>query len=194
MDTAMCGLMSSAYGEFTESLPPPIDFVDDPDELMRLAALAQRVRERVKPVHDEIVACDEEIRQENTKIERIREAFRCLERDAPLEDSHKESLAEIEKKSVEECDGNVEALEAIRKKALEEQSYLVKIVTSFSSGSKKPIECPVCYADSVSMVYVPCGHTICSTCALLSRAEHCHTCRAQVSQTLRIYFTGNSDL
>ena len=48
-------------------------------------------------------------------------------------------------------------------------------------------KCVVCFTRDVDMVLVPCGHTFCSSCARRGLRTRCHTCRADVSSSMRIY-------
>jgi len=65
------------------------------------------------------------------------------------------------------------------------QSITELLGTVSSSSAKKT--CTVCYTRDVGHVLLPCGHTFCSSCAGRAERTRCHSCRARVDSTMRIF-------
>ena len=48
-------------------------------------------------------------------------------------------------------------------------------------------KCTVCVTRELGAVLIPCGHTFCLSCAGRAERTRCHTCRARIDSTLRIF-------
>lgn len=54
--------------------------------------------------------------------------------------------------------------------------------------------CSICYENEINMCAVPCGHTCCSKCVILSRTNtnnnnKCLNCRNQIENYIKLYFS-----
>jgi hypothetical protein len=68
------------------------------------------------------------------------------------------------------------------------QKYTILRDLLFVDGIKKEgPTCCVCMEEPSTTVFVPCGHTFCSSCS--KKKIMCHVCRSPIQNTLRIYFT-----
>ena len=67
-------------------------------------------------------------------------------------------------------------------RALQSITELVGAVRSCTTK-----KCTVCYTREVGMVLVPCGHTFCASCAGRAERTRCHSCRARVDSTMRVF-------
>jgi len=63
----------------------------------------------------------------------------------------------------------------------------MKTIRLFINSPTEPV-CTICITEPVSMTFVPCGHTVCGTCAQRQLAS-CHVCRAYVRERVKIYFS-----
>ena len=52
---------------------------------------------------------------------------------------------------------------------------------------KEPL-CSVCFDETVSYAFVPCGHTFCPTCTK-KQFSTCSVCRSNINDRVKIYFT-----
>ena len=48
--------------------------------------------------------------------------------------------------------------------------------------------CAICMSDTVSLAFVPCGHTFCSNCGN-KQISQCYICRTKVQTKMKIYFS-----
>lgn len=49
------------------------------------------------------------------------------------------------------------------------------------------LRCTICFAQDVTHVMIPCGHTICETCCGMLRGSRCPHCRRAIQSRLRFY-------
>jgi len=63
----------------------------------------------------------------------------------------------------------------------------MKSIRMFINSPTEPV-CTICVTETVSITFVPCGHTVCGTCAQ-RQAASCHVCRAYVRERVKIYFS-----
>ena len=47
--------------------------------------------------------------------------------------------------------------------------------------------CTVCVTRELGAVMIPCGHVFCTSCAGRAERSRCHTCRARIDSTMRIF-------
>ena len=48
-------------------------------------------------------------------------------------------------------------------------------------------KCSVCVTRDLSTILIPCGHAFCTSCAGRAERTRCHTCRARIDSTMRIF-------
>ena len=48
-------------------------------------------------------------------------------------------------------------------------------------------KCTVCVTRELGTVMIPCGHAFCASCAARAERSRCHTCRARIDSTMRIF-------
>ena len=91
-----------------------------------------------------------------------------------------------------------ESIKLMRDKALEFDRALTKIkkmndelVLSLSElvGTVRAphTKCTVCVTRELGTVMIPCGHAFCASCAARAERSRCHTCRARIDNTMRIF-------
>lgn len=52
-----------------------------------------------------------------------------------------------------------------------------------------PNKCAICIERKISLVFNPCGHTICRECCDAERLDRCHICRKFINTKIRIYYS-----
>ena len=48
-------------------------------------------------------------------------------------------------------------------------------------------KCTVCVTRELGTILIPCGHAFCTSCAGRAERTRCHTCRARIDSTMRIF-------
>jgi len=64
---------------------------------------------------------------------------------------------------------------------------MLKTIRTLDLAEKEPL-CSICFQDSISYAFVPCGHTFCANC-IKKQAVNCSVCRGQIRERVRLYFT-----
>lgn len=64
---------------------------------------------------------------------------------------------------------------------------IIRVIRSKESCEKEPL-CNICFEDTISFAFVPCGHTYCSKC-VKRQLSTCAVCRTQVRDRVRLYFS-----
>lgn len=81
------------------------------------------------------------------------------------------------------------------------EAELRKIREMLVAGAREIIDpdnvnkklCPICFENEVTVVCVPCGHTLCTLCSTKTdastSAKSCHTCRTRVRERIKMFFS-----
>lgn len=95
------------------------------------------------------------------------------------------------------CDQKIKDLDIPTQQFLYDQQYNVfsKMVDVLRQICKEmgPVpehSCPICFTNTISMVFVPCGHCICDSCnqnRSNNRFAPCHICRQYVDKVIKLY-------
>lgn len=64
---------------------------------------------------------------------------------------------------------------------------ILRVIRSKESCEKEPL-CNICFEDTISHAFIPCGHTFCSGC-VKRQMMVCSICRGQVRDRVRLYFS-----
>jgi len=107
-----------------------------------------------------------------------------------VNDNYNPMMESIEKyliKVFEECGIEKEYNELIElyRKFLHYRDIL-RVVRAKESCEKEPL-CNICFEDTISYAFVPCGHTFCGKC-VKRQMTVCSICRGQVRDRVRLYF------
>lgn len=70
---------------------------------------------------------------------------------------------------------------------LKAQQTLASLSELVGSVGSQPQKCTVCVTRELGTVMIPCGHAFCSSCAGRAERSRCHTCRARIDSTMRIF-------
>jgi hypothetical protein len=63
----------------------------------------------------------------------------------------------------------------------------MKTIRLFINSPAEPV-CTICITEPVSMTFVPCGHTVCLSCAQ-RQSLNCHVCRSHIREKVKIFFS-----
>lgn len=76
-------------------------------------------------------------------------------------------------------------------KKIEEYNYILQNIENQILVKKKYLQemgqCGICFENTCNIVYVTCGHTICSNCDEKKQIQECPFCREQISWKQKIY-------
>lgn len=63
---------------------------------------------------------------------------------------------------------------------------IIKSIRSVDVSEKEPL-CSICFDQTITSAFVPCGHTFCTNCSK-KQAMACSVCRTPVRERIKIYF------
>ena len=73
------------------------------------------------------------------------------------------------------------------KESVHKYKYLFSISPYYVKNDPRHI-CPICTTNEVNTAYVPCGHTICTTCSIKCDIDHCYICRGNIEKVIKLYY------
>ena len=99
-----------------------------------------------------------------------------------------ESLIEDIELLIESQQVKLEELQQSIQQTKKELNILFRYSPHFTENDPRNL-CPVCMTREVSAACVPCGHTMCHTCAYRLDEDRCFLCRNKLDKVIKLFFS-----
>ena len=102
--------------------------------------------------------------------------------------SNYEELVKSMRDKAVEFDGAISKLKRTNEELiLQAEKALMSISELLGCVRPSTKKCAVCYTREIEVVLSPCGHTFCQNCARRAERTRCHTCRSNITSTMRVF-------
>lgn len=167
------------------------DTLNDKEELAKLKSLSDSVRFQIPPLYAKVNSLTAEIESRTSKYKNLKNAVQLLTEECIFGQETNECIRNQFEDSVKMSQALINDLEKKRDEACVALNFLSSVASSFAPTREGRAEanfcCPICFSNDVSIVFDPCGHSICSTCSEKTTSSFCHTCRVYVNKKIKLF-------